>query len=104
MLSFCLFCCGRKDYHVIACFTTEKEVYSVGEEVKFQDCSEYYKKKESIEGKVLWTFGDDNYVWSTNKELVSHIYNSPGEYTVRIRVGFHEGPSNVMEKTITIVE
>lgn len=104
MLSFCLFCCGKKKYRFVACFTTEKEVYSVGEEVKFQNCSEYYKKGKSIEGWGKWDFGDGNSANIKHQDPVSHTYNYAGEYTIRLLVGNIEGPNNFIEKSITIIE
>lgn len=104
MLSFCLCCCGKKKYRYVACFTTEEVVYSVGEEIPFENCSEFTGEKKGYKYGVRWLMGDGTIKWSFNNESITHVYTSSGVYVVNLLVGKKEGPNNFIEKTITIIE
>lgn len=104
MLSFCLFCCGKKKYRYVACFTTEKEVYSVGEEILFENCSDFIGEKEGYKSGVQWVMGDGTIKYSFNNESITYAYTSPGVYAVNLLIGKKEGPQSEIEKTITIIE
>lgn|SRR5690554_565805 len=98
-----LFSCNKK-YEYKACFTTEKELYSVGEEIVFNNCSTYKGEKKGYKYGVQWIMGDGQVRGSFNNDPITYVFNYPGEYVVKLKIGKKEGPTDETEKLITIVE
>lgn len=92
-----------KQYDMKACFTTEKNTYSLGETIEFTDCSEIQKHKNSDNATIFWDFGDGNTTYETIGKSVFHSYDSIGTYHVSIQLGNPEQLS-IAEKEIVIIQ
>jgi hypothetical protein len=104
MGAFSIFClCGcKKPNNFKACFTTEKEQYIVNEEIVFKNCSSFNKGDEN--SGVSWSMGDGTAKFSFGNESISHKYESAGDYVIKLRVGYKEGPADEIEKIIKIID
>jgi hypothetical protein len=63
-------------YRIIACFTTEKDTFSISETVVFYNCSEYYYKKRPTAGSGYWRFRDGSSANAKIQDTVYHVYDS----------------------------
>ena len=93
--------CGcRKPNDFKACFTTEKDTYSINDEIVFENCSAFNKGDEN--SGVSWSMGDGTAKFSFGNESITHKYDSAGDYVVKIRIGYKEGPADEIEKLIKV--
>jgi PKD repeat protein len=60
-----------------ACFSLSKPVAKVNELVIVENCSENAEA-------FCWDFDDNPYCYSATKENFSHIYSTPGNYTITL--------------------
>ena len=86
----------------IAEFTMDKTTISVGESITFVSKS-YDPQGETLPSKAyLWDFdGDGDYDDTTTGAQVSHKYNTPGQYTVLLKM-LHRGLSASKVRTIYV--
>ncbi|QQR84004.1 PKD domain-containing protein [Candidatus Peregrinibacteria bacterium] len=83
-------------------FTMDKTVLTVGDSVTF-DSSAYDPQGDVLPPDAYrWDFdGDGNFDDSTSGAQVSRQYNTPGEYSVRLKV-VYRGLSSTAQKTISV--
>jgi hypothetical protein len=85
-----------------ACFTTEKLIYVVNEEIVFENCSSFNKGDE--DSGVIWSMGDGEAVFSFGNESVTYKYESAGDYVVKLSIGYKEGPADEIERVIKVID
>ena len=83
----------------IANFTYSPEEPVVNQSVTF-DASSSYDPDGNITA-YEWDFGDGNFT-STTEEKITHIYASPGNYTVNLTVTDDEGAKNSTSKEVSV--
>ena len=83
----------------IANFTYSPEKPVVNQSVTF-DASSSYDPDGNITA-YEWDFGDGNFM-STTEEKITHIYASPGNYTVNLTVTDDEGAKNSTSKEVSV--
>ena len=91
------FSCDKPNYK--ACFTTQKDTFSVNDTVWFKNCSDFDKG----ETMCNWNFGENpsSIGSSMSNDSIYYIYNLIGYKLVQLRIGEKENMSMV-EKTILI--
>lgn len=98
---FCFFGCNKSN-DFKACISTDKDTYSINEEITFKNCSKFNKGDEK--SGVVWGMGDGNSMFSFGNDSIVYQYEKAGEYIIKLIIGYKEGPQDEVEKTITIVE
>jgi PKD repeat protein len=84
-----------------ACFTIEKDTFSVGETVPFQSCSMTCGSTDNKQH--IWDYGDGSSDTLDNTGSASHAYNVARIYTVRLSMMVHGVIEDEASKTFTII-
>lgn len=89
--------CNKPNYK--ACFTTQKDTFSLNDTVWFNNCSDFDKGEKLCN----WNFGENpsSIGNSINNDSIYYIYNLIGYKLVQLRIGEKENMS-LVEKTILI--
>lgn len=98
-----MFGCNKK-YSAKACFNLKKDSFLVNENFEIKDCSKFLKGDKKLNASVLYDFGDGNSLWVKQGEVLTYKYVEVGEYVIKARIGFPDGPSNFVEKSIVIID
>ncbi|HHH80224.1 MAG TPA: PKD domain-containing protein, partial [Thermoplasmatales archaeon] len=81
----------------VAKIKTSSNTAKTGENIRFDGSSSY--DPDGYIKTYIWSFGDGR---MGNGKIVTHSYNSPGRYTIKLTVTDNKGKKDTETKTITV--